>query len=141
MTSNAKSTNGRKPRQRSRFSTNRSASSASPIETTKCPRPEDDHELLDLQFEGVQKCLVRDFGHCIELVSLCVKPKQRGKGIGTKLLRVLQGYGKPIWLMPDGHLASDKRAGLVEFYERAGFVVQADNTMLWKPNEEPAPHS
>lgn len=119
---------------------NRSAKSASPIATTKYPHHTEDHELLDCKFPCVQKCLVRDFGHCLELVSLQVKPRHQNKGVGSHVLKMLQGYGRPIWVTPDGHLASDKRKSLVKFYSRAGFKVQPDNTMLWNPNEKSAAH-
>lgn len=99
--------------------------------TTYPDHAKDDYELLDCQFPGVQKCLVRDFGTCIELISLQVLPNQQGRGSGTKAVKMLQRYGKPIHLIARAH--KGKKHKLLQFYKRLGFVVQPDNSLLWKP--------
>lgn len=85
----------------------------------------------------------------IELCEIRVPKDQRGKGIGSEIIRMIQDYakkvGKPIVLFPQPERG--KKKALEDFYTNLGFVYNkgrhSDNrisspfgkTMYWKFKE------
>jgi GNAT superfamily N-acetyltransferase len=100
------------------------------------------HTLRDFppsRHRGLQKCLLRDYGDKIELVSLVVKENWRDKGVGSRIVKKIQELQKPIFL----HLRSDGPPGdrfenigrLIHFYQNLGFefLGQSNYQMVWVP--------
>ena len=86
----------------------------------------------------------------IELMSIELPRESRGLGVGTEVIRELQGYarsvGKPIVLRPEAERG--RKGDLERFYRGLGFVHNrgrnvdfvlsspTSRTMYWRPLEE-----